>query len=134
MNELTTTDRLEIAEVLSRYSHCLDRGRWEDFAKLFTSDARLDLSQVMGLYEGAAGIESFAAMMRSIPIVMRHYVTNVVIDGDSEHARVECYVLAMTGPVGALNTATGFYADDLVKQDGRWRIRSRRLTLDMPGA
>ena len=32
MSELTTADRLAIQETLHRYCHCLDRGRWEEFA------------------------------------------------------------------------------------------------------
>ena len=135
MPDLSTADRLAVAEVIARYCHCIDRGRWEDFAALFTDDCRLDLSQVMGLYEGADGIRRFCETMRSLPIVMRHLVTNVVIRGDGDRANVESYVLAITGPEGGPSSQTpGFYDDEIVRQGGEWRIRSRRLTLDVPKA
>ena len=53
MSELTAADRIAIQETLYRYCHCLDRGRWDEFATLFTDDCLLDLSQVLGSY--AAG-------------------------------------------------------------------------------
>ncbi|HZR85085.1 MAG TPA: nuclear transport factor 2 family protein [Candidatus Binatia bacterium] len=136
MPELTTSDRLAIGELLARYSHCIDRARWDDFKTLFTADCRLDLSQVMGLYEGAEGIARFCDTMRSLPIVMRHFLTNlVVVEGDGERARVESYVLAITGPAGGPSTQMpGFYDDEVVKQGGRWLLRSRRLALDVPAS
>src|SRR5262249_32186817 len=78
---------------------------------------RLDLSQVMGLYEGKAGVRKFADILRGLPIVMRHLVTNVVIRGDGERARSECYVLAITGGEGQSGQTPGFYDDEFVKQN-----------------
>jgi hypothetical protein len=133
MSELTTADRLAIEDTLRRYCHCIDRGRWEEFAELFTDDCRLDLSQVLGLYEGADGIRQFGETIRSVGLFMRHLLTNVVVRGDGACARTESYVLAITGPKGsAPQQSTGIYEDELVKRDGRWLLRRRRLTLDVP--
>lgn len=133
MSELSTADRLEIGEVLARYCHCVDRGRWEELPELFTADGTLDLSQVMGRYEGSEAIRGFCSTLRALPIVMRHLTTNVVIRGEGNAARSECYVLAITAPEGGTaSQTTGFYDDEWVKQDGRWKIRSRRLALDIP--
>jgi len=132
MGTLTTADRLAIGETLNRYSHCLDHGRWADFAALFTDDCRLDLSQVLGAYDGAAGIQQFAEVMRSAGVFMRHLVTNVVVEGDGERARASAYVLAITGPPGSAQQSTGLYEDELVKRGERWLLHRRRLTLDLP--
>jgi hypothetical protein len=133
MSELTTADRLAIHETLHRYCHCLDRGRWDEFATLFTDDCRLDLSQVLGLYEGAAGIRQFCESMRSVGLIMRHLMTNIVVDGDGERARAESYVMAITGaPDASRQQTTGFYEDELVKRGRHWLLRRRRLTLDVP--
>lgn len=134
MSELTTTDRLAIQEVLSRYCHCIDRGRWDRLPRLFTEDCRLDLSQVMGLYEGQAGIRQFTETLAPLGVFMRHLVTNVVIEGDDARARVESYVVAVTGSAETPSRTTGFYEDELLKQDGRWLLHRRRLTLDVPKA
>lgn len=132
MSELSTADRLQIQEVLARYSHCVDRGRWDAFPSLFTEDCRLDLSQLMGVYEGHAGLKQFADTLAPLGVFMRHLVTNVVIEGDGERAHVECYVTAVTGSPANPNRMTGFYDDHLVKQNGRWLLQSRRLMVDLP--
>jgi hypothetical protein len=135
MSELTTTDRLAIQEVLHRYCHALDRGRWDEFAALFTDDCSLDLSQVLGRYEGAAGIRQFCETIGSVSLFMRHLVTNVVIEGEGERARAAAYVIAITGAQGpSQRQTTGLYEDELVKRDGRWLLHRRRLALDVPPA
>jgi hypothetical protein len=132
MSELTTADRLAIQEVLARYSHCIDRGRWSKLAELFTEDCRLDLSQLMGAYDGQAGIAQFVATLEPLGVFMRHIVSNVVIEGDADRAHVECYVTAVTGSPATPNRMTGFYDDQLVKQNGRWLLHRRRLAVDLP--
>lgn len=135
MSELTTADRLAIVEALSRYCHCLDRGRWDEFATLFTDDCCLDLSQVLGRFEGSAGIKQFCDMIGSTGLFMRHMVSNVVVEGAGDQARTAAYVTAITGlDAGSARQATGLYEDELVKRDGRWLFRSRRLALDVPPA
>jgi hypothetical protein len=130
MGTLSTDDRLAISEVLSSYCHGVDRRQWGLFRSLFTSDIRLDLSQALGIFEGSDGIERFIATIDALPITMRHLVTNIVIEGDGERARVQSYVVALTGEPGKMQRGTGFYDDELVKTEGRWRLRHRRLLLD----
>ena len=36
-NTLSLEDRLAIGELIARYCHCVDRGRWEDFPELFAA-------------------------------------------------------------------------------------------------
>jgi len=132
MSELSTADRLQIQEVLARYSHCVDRARWDAFPALFTENCRLDLSQLMGVYEGHAGIRQFVETLQPLGVFMRHLVTNIVIDGADDHAHVECYVTAVTGSAANPNRMTGFYDDELVKQNGRWLLHRRRLMADLP--
>jgi hypothetical protein len=64
---------------------------------------------------------------------MRHYTTNLVLEGDATSARARSYVLAFTGTGPAQHHATGRYEDRLVKVDGRWRIRERRAVIELPG-
>lgn len=133
MSQLSSDDRLAIAELVARYCHAIDHGRWEELASLFTDDCRLDFGEVMGVFEGPAGIERFIATLRSTGVFMRHYTTNLIVRGDGGRARAESYVLAMTGAPGNLHQTTGRYDDELVKTDGAWRIRERRAVIEMPG-
>jgi ketosteroid isomerase-like protein len=132
MNELSTADRLEIGELISKYCHGVDRRQWDSFRDIFTDDCRLDLTQLLGLYEGRDGIAKFIEIIDSLPITMRHLTTNTVLSGGGDTAHAESYVLAITGAPGNMNQMTGFYEDELVKRDGRWRLRSRRLMADTP--
>jgi hypothetical protein len=134
MTEPSTADRLAIHELVARYCHCIDRGRWDELVDLFTADCCLDLSQVLGRYEGRDGLRQFADTMRPLGLFMRHFVTNVVVHIDGDSARAESYVIAMTGAAGKPQQATGFYDDEFVKRDGGWLFQRRRLTLDVPAA
>jgi hypothetical protein len=135
MDALAPADHLAIQETLHRYCHCLDRGRWEEFPALFTEDCVLDLSQVLGRFEGAAGVRQFCEMMRPMGLFMRHLLTNTIARGTADQARAESYVIAITGAhPGAARQATGIYEDELVKRDGRWLLHRRRLTLDVAPA
>ncbi|MGH7789066.1 MAG: nuclear transport factor 2 family protein [Candidatus Binatia bacterium] len=134
MSALTTADRLAIHETLHRYCHCIDRGRWDEFATLFTDDCRLDLSPVLSVYDGAAGIRQFADFISGAGLFMRHMLTNVIVDGDGARAHAQSYVLALTGAPGRTQQATGMYDDQLVKQGDRWLLRSRKALFDMPAA
>lgn len=130
MTSLTTDDRLAIGEVLATYCHCLDQGRFDELRDLFVPDCRLDFGAVFGVFEGTDGLRRFTDLLGKLGIFMRHYTTNVLIDGDGARARAESYVLAITGPAGSRNTATGRYEDELVKRDGRWLLRTRRAIIE----
>ena len=132
MNQLSAEDRVAIAEILAAYCHAIDLGRWEGFPALFTDDCRLDFGSLMGVFEGHEGVARFVDTMSRLGLFMRHYTTNLVVTGDEQRARAESYVLAITGAPGSSSQTTGRYEDELVKRDGRWRIRVRRALLDTP--
>lgn len=131
MSQLTADDRLAIAEVLARYCYHIDQRRWETFGELFTDDCRLDFGAVMGPFEGRDGLARFTQTLDATGVDMRHYTTNLVLHGDGARATAESYVLALTGPTGSRMQTTGRYNDELVKENGRWRIRVRRTTLEL---
>ena len=131
MSQLSADDRLAIQDAIARYAHALDASEWDDFRALFTDDCRLDLGP-MGVFEGAAGVRRFTDMMGSMGLTMRHFVTNIVVTGESDRAQAKVYVLAFTGEPGAQRPATGRYADELVKRGSRWLFQHRRVVIDVP--
>lgn len=135
MSALTADDRLAIMELLARYCRCIDQQRWDELPALFTDDCVVDFGKVMGVHEGKAGVATMARMIGGTGLFMRHYSTNVVIEGDGERVTVDSYVLAYTGTgPGSLMPTTGRYEDEMVKRDGRWLLRRRRGVIEMPGA
>ena len=131
MSQLSTEDRLQITELMARYCWAIDQRNWDGFLDLFTDDCRLDFGNVMGVFEGRTGIERFTTTMSGLDLLMRHYTTNLIVEGDGAEARARSYVLALTGPTR--NVATGRYEDRLAKQAGCWSIRERRAVIEMPG-
>jgi len=131
---LTADDRLAIVDLLARYCRCIDFKRWDEITSFFTPDCVVDFGKVMGMHEGHEGVRRMAEMIGGTGLMMRHYSTNVMIEGDGEHVDVTSYVLAFTGTAaGSLMPTTGRYEDALVKRDGRWLIRRRRGIIEMPG-
>jgi hypothetical protein len=135
MSTLTADDRLAIMDILARYARCIDFHRWDELPTLFTDDCTVDFGKVMGVHEGKEGVANMARMIGGTGLTMRHYSTNVIIDGDGDRAEVVSYVLAYTGSApGSLMHTTGRYEDEFVKRDGRWLLRRRRGVIEMPGA
>jgi hypothetical protein len=132
VDQLSTEDRLQIADIVASYCYAIDQRRWDSFYDLFTADCRLDFGNVMGVFEGQEGLRRFTATMSGLDLFMRHYTTNLVVRGDAARARADSYVLAITGSGAAQHQATGRYEDELVKIDGRWRIRERRAIIEVP--
>ena len=122
-------EKAAIHEVLAEYCFCLDGGRFEDMAALFTADGTWHTDFGKGV--GRAGIVEHARSLRSGSAPARrgvHLTTNIVIRLDGDRARVRIQLDRRAelrfGPV--LSSAGG-YADEMVKQDGRWLFHYRKI-------
>ncbi len=114
-----TEDRDEILQLLYRYCHCIDSHLFEEWVSLFTDD---------GVFEHRGRVTTGASdLMKMIATtqheVMRHLVSNPVIEIAGDNARVHAYLTVMNGrSVGS----TGAYEDELVRTRQGWRF-ARRL-------
>ena len=133
MSQLTVQDRLDIQELMARYSRAIDFGRWDELPDFFTDDCTLDFGKVMGSHAGKDAVRGFARMLAGTGLTMRHYVTNCIITGDGERAETTTYVLAFTGQKGSLTPTTGRYEDELRKVGGTWLLHVRRGIIELPG-
>jgi ketosteroid isomerase-like protein len=133
MSRLTADDRLDIQDLMARYSRAIDFGRWDELPTFFTDDCTLDFGKVMGSHRGKDAVRGFATMLAGTGLTMRHYVTNCIIEGAGERATATTYVLAYTGQIGSLMPTTGRYEDELRKVDGRWLLHVRRGIIEMAG-
>lgn len=130
MAQLSTQDRLDIAELLARYNLAVDAFEAEAWAALFTRDGAL----VANGHERARGREALtryvAARREAGTPRIRHVLTNVVVDPAGDGARVRAYVLAYriddwTGTPYLI----GQYDDEVAVEDGAWRFRTRNMTV-----
>ena len=133
MSKLTTEDRLDIQELMARYSRAIDFRRFEELPGFFTEDCTLDFGKLMGSHRGRDAVRGFADVLAGTGLTMRHYVTNCIIEGAADRATATTYVLAFTGQIGSLMPTTGRYEDELRKVSGRWLLHVRRGFIEMPG-
>lgn len=121
-------DKDAIRELLATYCFRLDNGRFEEMAALFTEDGTWDTA--FGKGTGRAGI---VAQARSIagtgPRPRRvHLTTNIVIEltGDSATVQSNWTVIQNTQSGPQIGSAGG-YADQVVKQSGKWLFKYRKI-------
>jgi len=119
-----------IREVMAEYCFSLDGARYDDMAALFTEDGTWDTA--FGKATGRAAIASLARDIRvragdNRPRAV-HLVTNIVITLDGERAEVRSnWTVVQNSPQGPKIGSGGGYADQMVKADGRWLFRYRKI-------
>jgi hypothetical protein len=158
---LSAEDRWEIHDLLVRYAYLIDHyGTPEsEFLDLFTEDAVIE-SPIRGHYEGLEGVKAFTSQERQFrwaqPISfdrlklkqLRHFVGNVLIEGDGNRGTLRAWLLTLITTVksqegvhhpdvgkGFAHTptelgATGYYECEVRKVSGKWKLGSRILYLD----
>jgi 3-phenylpropionate/cinnamic acid dioxygenase small subunit len=119
-----------IREVLAEYCFRLDGGRYDDMAALFTEDGTWDTA--FGKGTGRAAIAGRARDIRAKAGDNRpraiHLVTNIAIALNGEEAEVRSnWTVVQNSPEGPKIGSGGGYLDQMVKQDGRWLFRYRKI-------
>lgn len=118
-----------IREVLAEYCFCLDGERFAEMAALFTPDGTWHTDFGKGV--GRAGIVEHARSLHPVGSPRRrgvHLTTNVVIRLDGDRAQVRSnWMVAQNGEAGPAVSSAGGYADEMVKQDGRWLFAVRQI-------
>jgi len=119
-----------IREVMAEYCFSLDGARYDDMAALFTEDGTWDTA--FGKATGRAAIAQQARDIRvragdNRPRAV-HLVTNIAIALDGASAEVRSnWTVVQNSPQGPKIGSGGGYADQMVKADGRWLFRYRKI-------
>jgi hypothetical protein len=124
------SDRLEINDLLTRYTRAIDTGEWDRLDEVFTPDARIDYTATGGI-EGAYP-EVKVWLAESLPMFPRRQHVlgqkEVVLGPDSPAgtARVTAYFLnpmifAQQDGTELLWEFGGFYHHRLLRTDAGWR-------------
>lgn len=122
--------RLEIEEVLIRYTRAIDTGDWDRLDTVFTPDAAIDYTQTGGIAGDYPTVKAWLAEM--LPLFPRrlHVLGQADIRRDGDRAEVAAYftnpmVLPQPDGTEQLWEFGGIYHHDLVRTSDGWR--SRRL-------
>ncbi len=133
--------RAQIADVIARYCHVIDRRRWDDMAACFHDNATYSYGTIAG------GWRDFVAIARSIiePLRISHHQTgNMLIRIDGDRAAAETYftayhrIAADAAPEGVFPGTgsdydvimAGRYIDRFERRGGDWRIAHRTGVTD----
>ncbi|MDP9181630.1 MAG: nuclear transport factor 2 family protein [Actinomycetota bacterium] len=123
------SDRLEIQDLLARYSNAIDTMQWDQLDALFTEDADIDYTSMGGIRGTLA--EQKAFLEANLPTIFsrgfQHLAATTMfdIDGDVAHARTICFNPMVIKDQEHLLLCGMWYQDTLVRVDGRWRIQTR---------
>jgi 3-phenylpropionate/cinnamic acid dioxygenase small subunit len=132
----TTLEKVEVAELLARYSRCLDSGDVEGYVQLFAPDGVLD-----GAAGPRTGHEAIRQVARAIADALtapgsaaagqRHISGPPLIEGDDRQCEVRSSFMLLRQREGAeaFIRAVGEYTDTCVKIDERWVFARRHIQL-----
>ena len=124
------SDRIEIHDLLVRYSHAIDTRDFDALDEIFTPDALIDYSAMGGAKGSVPEIKDFLRKAMRQFTGFQHMIANSMIDlhGDEASGRTICHnPMVMTKPNGETHVFTCglWYLDRLVRTPKGWRIRER---------
>ena len=124
------SDRIEIGDLLIRYTKAIDEKDWDLLDQVFTSDARLDYVSSGGIAGTFSQVKGWLAKALAPFPETLHLIGNseVQLDGDSARARTAVYnpMFFARADGGRHHFAVGaYYNDELVRTADGWRIAKR---------
>jgi hypothetical protein len=128
-------DKDAIREVMARYCHALDSGRFHDVAALFLPKG--EWTTDYGRAIGPAEIE--ALLSNTVPTKgegpqRKHYITNTVITLHGDVADcISDYLIVRESENGLMPVMGGTYKDRFQKEGGRWYFARKELVHDIVG-
>jgi hypothetical protein len=120
------SDRLEIGDLIARYSTLVDGRRWDALDALFTPDAVLDYTATGAIRGTLPELKAFLAEMLPAFQLTQHLTgaSTVELTGDRAIARTPCFNPLVVDDDRLLFVGL-WYDDVLVRTDGGWRFAER---------
>lgn len=123
------SDRLEIQDLLARYSHAIDRRDWDRLDQVFTPDAHIDYTAMGGAIGPYPEIKQYLANALANFKGFQHLIatTELKLHGDTAEARTICHnpmILEIDGQDWPFFCGL-WYLDRLVRTPEGWRIAER---------
>ena len=123
------SDRLEIQDLMVRYSYAIDNRDWDALDDVFTPDAHIDYSVFGGSVGNLAETKAFLAEAMPMFTTLQHMVsgTTIAFDGDTANTKTQCHNPMTMGDADKpdLMVCGLWYVDKLVRTADGWRIKER---------
>ena len=122
------SDRMEIQDVMVAYCYAVDTRNWDALDKVFTPDAMIDYSEMVGVKGTLAEIKAFLEEGMKPVLASQHAIstTQLTLEGDRAHGRTVCnnpMVLSGEGE-GHVMFLGLWYRNTFVRTPAGWRISS----------
>jgi len=132
-------DKLDIQSLIVRYGTALDTLDADMYAGVFTTDAELDVAgnvrkgrqQIREIVTGLQKTRDENKAKGTASPALRHVISNTAIEivNNNEAHHRSYWQTVRVGPSSQVTVgAIGQYEDVIVKRDGQWLIRSRKIT------
>ena len=128
MNSAELSDREAIRALMARYNINGDRGQTDALSETFAEDGTLEFSGA-----GSTGRQAIAGRLLpeagiTLPYrFVRHHLTTSLVELDADEAHARSYFLVYTD-MGLDHH--GVYIDWIVRIDGDWLFRHRKVRID----
>jgi hypothetical protein len=124
------SDRIQIQDLLTRYTVAIDTKDWSLLDTCFTPDAEVDYTSTGGIKGAYPEVRKWLEQALSIFPMTVHFISNSTVTLEGDRATARTYVLNPMGfknPDGSLHlfTVGGYYNDRLVRTKDGWRIAAR---------
>jgi hypothetical protein len=121
------SDRMEISDLLARYSAAIDGRRWDDLDQVFTADAVIDYSEMGGIRGSLAEQKAFLASVMPSFAGFQHLTATSTFDivGDTARVRTICFNPMVVTDEQQVLFCGLWYRDVLVRTPEGWRISER---------
>lgn len=124
------SDRIEIDDLLIRYTVAIDEKDWELLDTVYTPDAKIDYTTSGGIKGEYPEVRAWLAKALAPFTMTQHLVSNSVVEVDGDTATARTMVFNPMGTDdgrGGLNMfyVGAWYEDRLVRTPDGWRIAER---------
>ena len=125
-----------IRDLLSAYCFHVDDCEFDKFAALFAADAIFEPGP-QGKYQGRDAIRKFISSV--VPRAgegpaRKHCTMNHMISVNGSEATANSYIVVVReADGGIIPSLAGRYEDLLVKENGEWRFKVRKIHFDITG-
>ena len=124
------SDRIEINDLLIRYTVAIDKKDYTILDTCFTPDAHLDYTSAGGIAGDYPKVRAWLEKALAPFAAMMHAISNAAIELDGDRASGRTYVsnpMGFAKPDGSLHVFTVYahYVDKFVRTPDGWRISER---------
>jgi uncharacterized protein (TIGR02246 family) len=127
--EAKMDDLEEIKKLKARYFRGLDSKDWELYRDVFAEDVVVDLSFAGGeVFRGRDQFMAYARALQLVQSVHQGHMPEIELTSESTATGVWSFEDYNVWEDGSQNHGYGHYLETYAKAEGRWRIKTMRLS------